>query len=93
MNSSVHMSSVVLYVQCSFSLVYFFLRGQGYNLPARDGVNCIYRTIRSLINTQSCQLRENLALRRMSLVGLIHIPTLVSALNSTIVFLFQRRFQ
>jgi hypothetical protein len=42
---------------------------------------------------QSWQLRENLMLQRTSLVGLQHIATLVSALNSTIVFLFSRRFQ
>ncbi len=48
----------------------------------------IYRNIRSLINMQSCQFSCNLMLHRMSLVGLIHIPMLVGALNSTIVFLF-----
>jgi hypothetical protein len=37
---------------------------------------------------QSKQSQENLTLRRTSLVGLSHIPMLVSALNSTIVFLF-----
>jgi hypothetical protein len=47
-----------------------------------------YHTIRSLINMHSCQLHENLTLRRMSLVGFEHIPMLVSSLNSTIVFLF-----
>ncbi len=47
-----------------------------------------YRNIRSLINTQSYQFSRNLMLRRMSLVGLMDIPMLVSALNSTIIFLF-----
>jgi hypothetical protein len=47
-----------------------------------------YRRIRGVSNMQSKQSRENLTLRRTSLVGLSHIPTLVSALNSTIVFLF-----
>jgi hypothetical protein len=47
----------------------------------------ICTVICSLINTQSCQFSHNLMLRRMSVVGLIQIPTLVSALNSTIVFL------
>ncbi len=47
-----------------------------------------YRWIRSVSNTQSKQSRENLTLPRTSLVGLNHIPTLVSELNSTIVFLF-----
>jgi hypothetical protein len=39
-------------------------------------------------NMQSGHLRENLMLCRTSLVGLDHIPTCVSALNSIIVFLF-----
>jgi hypothetical protein len=47
-----------------------------------------YRTIRSLINMQSCQFSRNLTLPRMSLVGSIDIPTLGSALNSPILFLF-----
>ncbi len=49
--------------------------------------------MRSLINTQPCQLQGNQTLRRMSLIGLVLIPTLVRALNSTIIFLFKRRFQ
>jgi hypothetical protein len=46
------------------------------------------RTICSISNNQSWQLQENLTLRRTSLLGLDHIPMLVGALNSTIVFLF-----
>jgi hypothetical protein len=53
----------------------------------------MYHTIRSLINMQPCQLQKNQMLRRMSLIGLVCIPTLVDALNSTIIFLFERRFQ
>jgi hypothetical protein len=45
----------------------------------------MYRTIRSI---SIGQLQEKLMLRRMSLVGLHHIPMLVSFLNSTIVFLY-----
>ena len=41
----------------------------------------------SLSNTQPKQLQENQILRRMSLINLVLIPTLVSALNSTIIFL------
>ncbi len=47
-----------------------------------------YRRIRGVSNMQSKQSQENLMLRRTSLVGLSHIPTLLSALNSTILFLF-----
>ncbi len=51
--------------------------------------NTQYRTIVcSLINMQSCQLQENEMLRRMSLIGSVLMPTLVSALNRTIIFLF-----
>ncbi len=39
--------------------------------------------MRGVSNTQSKQSQENLTLRRTSLVGLIHIPRLVSALNRT----------
>ncbi len=53
-----------------------------------SGTATTYRRIRNVSNTQSKQSREYFTLRRTSLVGLIHIPMLVSALNSTIVFLF-----
>ncbi len=42
---------------------------------------------------QRKQLQENEMLRRMSIIGLAVIPTFVSALNSTIVFLILRQFQ
>jgi hypothetical protein len=51
-------------------------------------VSSKYRNIRGMSNTWYCQLRENYTLRRTSLVSLNHIPTLVSSLNSTIIFLF-----
>jgi hypothetical protein len=47
-----------------------------------------YHTIRGLINMGHKQIWENEMLRRMSLIGLAIIPTLVSALNRTAVFLF-----
>jgi hypothetical protein len=47
-----------------------------------------YHAIRSLSNMQPKQLRENQMLRRMSVIGLVLIPTRVSALNSTTIFLF-----
>jgi hypothetical protein len=53
----------------------------------------MYRTICSLSDTQPKQLQENQTLRRMNLIGLVLIPTLVSSWNSTIIFLFQRQFQ
>ncbi len=40
-------------------------------------------------NMQSKQLQESLTLSRTSLVGLNHIPTLVSVLSSTIIFFFK----
>jgi hypothetical protein len=47
-----------------------------------------YHRICCLINTWLWQLQENEMLRRMSLLGLVVIPTFVSVLNIIIVFLF-----
>ncbi len=58
-----------------------------YNI-ATEGVLCTYHTIHSLVNMRPWQLQENEMLHRMSLIGLVVIPTFVSTLNSTIVFLF-----
>ncbi len=48
----------------------------------------VYGRIRSFSSMQSKQSQEKFTLRRTSHVGLSHIPTLVSVLNSTVVFLF-----
>jgi hypothetical protein len=50
--------------------------------------NTFYRNIRGPINTWPKQLQENELLCRMSLIGLELIPTFVSALNSSIIFLY-----
>jgi hypothetical protein len=51
-----------------------------------------YHRIRGVSNMQSKQSREILMPRRTSLVGLSHIPMLVSTLNSTIVSYFKDDF-
>jgi hypothetical protein len=51
-------------------------------------IHPIYHNIHGLSNTRRKQLQENEMLRRVSLIGSDIIPLFVSALNSTIIFLF-----
>ncbi len=90
---SIMVRHMILILVVSLPLrVYYLMRCTHYALW-RDIMNSFdstlsYRNIRSISNTQYKQFSHNLTLRRMSLVSLMDIPMLVSALNSTIVFLF-----
>ncbi len=63
-------------------------RDHTYMVLTADQQEDNYHNICSLINTWPKQLQENEMLHRMSIIGLELMPTFVSALNSTIVFLF-----